>query len=97
AVGGDACGATCIVSNVDKQLTMGDVKRTLARGWPAKGSDESTVSVAGHPYLLVAEPLIEGRAARGMVVAGVDANYLVVQATRTAWLLLAIAYGLLVL
>lgn len=97
AGGDDNCGPTCIVSAVDKQLSVGDVKRTLAGGWPSKSGSEYTVSVGGHPYLLVAEPMIQGRTTQGLVVAGVDANYLVVQATRTAWLLLAIAYGLLVL
>lgn len=97
ALGADGCGGTCILSQVDRGLTAGEVKRHLARNWPTRSGSEYTISVAGRPYLLIAEPLIDGGAQQGMVVAGIDANYLVVQATDTGWWLLGIAYGLLVL
>ena len=90
-----ACGRGCTLSSVDRDLSQSDVKAHLARNWPTGSGSEYTVSVAGRPFLLIAEPMIDGATTRGMVVAGIDANYLVVQATRTAWVLLAIGYGLL--
>jgi diguanylate cyclase (GGDEF)-like protein/PAS domain S-box-containing protein len=97
AVGTDGCGASCVISPVDRQLTVSEVKHRLAAAWPDRSGREITISMAGKSYLLVAAPLIEGNTDRGLVVAGIQADYLVTQATRTAWVLLALSYALLCL
>ncbi len=94
---GDACGTGCMLSTVDRGLSASAVKRRLAGNWPTTSGSENTVSLNGRPFLLVAEPLFDGVDVRNMIVAGIDAEYLVEQATRTAWVLLAIGYGLLLL
>jgi diguanylate cyclase (GGDEF)-like protein/PAS domain S-box-containing protein len=96
AVGDAGCAKGCVLSSVDRGLDATDVKHKLDTNWPAKGGSEATISVNGRPFLLVAEPLIDGAQTVGMVVAGIDADYLVVQATRTAWLLLGLGYGMLI-
>ncbi|HEY4131255.1 MAG TPA: sensor domain-containing diguanylate cyclase [Gemmatimonadaceae bacterium] len=97
--GDQACRSTCVVSLGDPHFNADDVRRVLATNWP-DGSDRDyhTVSLHGAPYLVIAEPLndISG-IKRGMVVAGIDADYLAQQATRTAWMLLGIGYALLLL
>jgi diguanylate cyclase (GGDEF)-like protein/PAS domain S-box-containing protein len=96
ATSGDGCAMTCMLSAVDNGLNQTDIRTTLARRWPGKSGREVTVSLAGRPYLFVAEPLITAGVAQGFVVAGIEAEYLAEQATRTAWILLGISYVLLV-
>jgi diguanylate cyclase (GGDEF)-like protein len=97
-VAGDrGCRGTCVVSLGDARFNAADVRHTLGTDWP-DGSDRDyhTVSLRGAPYLIIAEPLNDlSGVRRGMIVAGIDADYLAQQATRTAWVLLAIAYALL--
>lgn len=97
ALGGpNGCDAKCLLSRVGDGLDASEVRGRLAGNWPTQSGSENTISVAGRPFLLIAEPLIDGTRTTGMVVAGIEANYLVVQATRTAWALIAIAYGMLI-
>src|SRR5581483_6100782 len=69
----------------------------LWRSWPTEAGHEYTMTLGDRPLLLVAEPIVDlagGR--RGMVVVGVDADYLAQEAMATAWILLAIAYAMLI-
>ena len=96
AVSADGCGKTCVMSAVSSDLVAAAARKAIARNWPGEPDREVTISLAGKPYLLVAESLIDNGAARGLVVAAIEADYLAEQATRTAWILLAISYVLLV-
>jgi len=98
-VTGDAksCAKLCVVAGVDPHLSTAEVKRRIAANWPVGSADEYAVSVAGRPFLLIAEPILDGPTVRAMVVAGIDATYLIEQATATAWILLAIGYGVVIL
>jgi diguanylate cyclase (GGDEF)-like protein/PAS domain S-box-containing protein len=95
---GDAngCAKLCVLSAADARLSP-NLKRRLAANWPKSSGDEYAISVSGRPFLLIAEPILEGRSVRAMVVAGIDATYLIEQATTTAWILLAIGYSMVVL
>jgi diguanylate cyclase (GGDEF)-like protein/PAS domain S-box-containing protein len=93
----NACGKLCVAGGVEPGLSADEVKRRLAANWPATRGEEHAVSIAGRPFLLIPEPILEGRTVRALVVAGVDAGYLVEQATTTAWVLLAIGYGVVIL
>ena len=100
AVGTDRCQAECVITGDDKTADPGPFKRQLARIWPSGSGGSSIVSVQDRSVLIVAEPLLDAAtsAAKGaVVIVGVDAEYLAVQATRTAWVLLAIAYALLLI
>jgi diguanylate cyclase (GGDEF)-like protein/PAS domain S-box-containing protein len=92
-----ACAKFCVLGGLGPELSPGDLKRRLAGHWPVADGAEYTVSVHGRPFLLIAEPVYDANRARAMVVAGVDAGYLVDQATTTAWILLVIGYGIVVL
>jgi diguanylate cyclase (GGDEF)-like protein/PAS domain S-box-containing protein len=92
-----ACAKLCVVAGVDPHLAPAEVKRRIASNWPVGSGDEYAVSIAGRPFLLIAEPILDGATVRAMVVAGIDATYLVEQATATAWVLLAIGYGVVIL
>jgi diguanylate cyclase (GGDEF)-like protein/PAS domain S-box-containing protein len=96
AVSGDACVKSCTMSAVGDGLNPTDARKSVARFWPGKPGREVTVALSGKPYLFVAESLIDGASSRGLVVAAIEAEYLAVQATRTAWILLGISYLLLV-
>jgi diguanylate cyclase (GGDEF)-like protein len=96
-VGDNACRVTCVVNLGDSRFNAAEVRRTIAADWP-DGSDRDyhTMTVKGSPFLLIAEPLVDmSGVRRGMVIAGIDSEYLAQQATRTAWILLGIAYALL--
>ncbi|HEY4307268.1 MAG TPA: sensor domain-containing diguanylate cyclase [Gemmatimonadaceae bacterium] len=92
-----ACAKLCVVGGIDPVLSPGEVKRRVAANWPTASGQVYAVSVGGHPFLLVAEPILDGATTRALVVAGIDANYLIEQATTTAWLLLAIGYSVVIL
>jgi diguanylate cyclase (GGDEF)-like protein/PAS domain S-box-containing protein len=98
-VGDQNCHAVCVVSLGDQTISANDVRRQIASGWPdASGRDYNTLSVGGRPYLLIAEPLKNASGGTsGTVIAAIDADYLAQQATRTAWVLLGIAYAFLAL
>ena len=98
AVGTDACRGECLISSDDRSADTGPLRARLSRIWPAGTGALSIVPVGDRSVLIVAEPLRDAAssASKGaVVVVGVDAEYLAVQATRTAWILLAIAYTLL--
>jgi diguanylate cyclase (GGDEF)-like protein/PAS domain S-box-containing protein len=98
AVGTDGCVSECLISSADKQSTTDHFKARLGRVWPQGNGSESIVSVDSLSVLLVAEPLHDGSTRKhAVVVVGVDAQYLADQATRTAWILLGIAYALLLI
>jgi diguanylate cyclase (GGDEF)-like protein/PAS domain S-box-containing protein len=92
-----ACAKLCVVAGIDRSLVPGEVKRRVAKSWPTSGGSDYAVSIAGRPFLLIAEPIMDGATVRSMVVAGIDATYLIEQATVTAWVLLAIGYGVVIL
>lgn len=92
-----SCAKFCVLGGVDPRLSPNELKERLAAHWPAADDAEYTMSVGGRPYLLIAEPVFDANGARAMVVVGIDATYLVVQATTTAWILLAIGYGIVIL
>ena len=92
-----ACTKLCVAGGVDAKLSALEVKRRVAANWPISNGDEYAVSIAGRPFLLIPEPILDGSTARAMVVAGIDATYLIRQAMRTAWILLAIGYGMVIL
>ncbi len=91
------CLKLCVVAGVDPTLALSEVKRRVAANWPDAGGGEYAVSVAGRPFLLIAQPILDGGTAKAMVVAGIDATYLIEQATATAWVLLVIGYGVVIL
>jgi diguanylate cyclase (GGDEF)-like protein/PAS domain S-box-containing protein len=96
---GDAnCRTVCAISISDQQASPIEIRNRLAEQWTdGLKRDYPTVTVGGRPFLLIAEPLSDAAGAmRGTVVAGIDAEYLAQQASRTAWALLAIGYVLLV-
>jgi diguanylate cyclase (GGDEF)-like protein/PAS domain S-box-containing protein len=99
-VAGDQhCRTVCAISVSDQSASPLELRKRLTEQW-ADGlkRDYPTITVGGRPFLLVAEPLSDAVGGmRGTVVAGIDAQYLAQQATRTAWVLLAIAYVLLAL
>ena len=92
-----ACAKLCVAGGVDAKLAQTEVKRRVAANWPTSSGDEYAVSIAGRPFLLIPEPIVDGSTTRAMVVAGIDATYLIRQAMRTAWILLAIGYGMVIL
>lgn len=101
AAGSNSCRSSCIVSAAEATFDPNDLKRRLIANWPSTGVGSQTatqmISVGGRPYLLVASSVRDANGVlRATVVAGVEADYLTQQATRTAWVLLAISYVLLV-
>jgi diguanylate cyclase (GGDEF)-like protein len=99
AVGPDHCQSECLVDSDDKQ-TGGDKKilSDLSRVWPSSSNDQAMLTVGGKTVLLLAEPMRDPISAKSaVVVVGIDAAYLDIQASRTAWIILAIAYSLLVI
>jgi diguanylate cyclase (GGDEF)-like protein/PAS domain S-box-containing protein len=97
AVGEDACQTVCVISASSAGVDQRELKRHLRALWPDHNENTNTLTTGGRPYLLVASPvrgLAGGR--RSTVVAGFDATYLVDQATRAAWMVVAISYVLLV-
>ncbi|MEP6492571.1 MAG: sensor domain-containing diguanylate cyclase [bacterium] len=97
AAGTNSCRSSCVVSAAEAGFDAADLKRRLIADWPAKGSDGQMIEVGGRPYLLIGRTIRDvGATVGATVVAGVDAEYLTQQATRTAWVLLSISYALLV-
>ena len=99
-VAGDQnCRTVCAISVSEQQASTLEIRKRLAEQWvDGLKRDYPTITVSGHPFLLIAEPLSGAHGGmRGTVVAGIDTQYLAQQATRTAWVLLAIAYALLAL
>jgi diguanylate cyclase (GGDEF)-like protein len=98
AVGTDGCHESCVISAADGRFEHSSLARALESHWPATARDAATVSIDGRLYLLVATP-VHGRSdlRQPLLVAGVDAEYLIVQAMRTGWVLLALSYTLLLL
>lgn len=92
-----ACAKLCVLGGLDPSLSARDVKRRLIASWPTASGEDYAVSIAGRPFLLIAEPIFDGTRPRAMVVAGIDANYLVERAMTTAWILLALGYGVVLL
>jgi diguanylate cyclase (GGDEF)-like protein len=99
AAGSNSCRGSCVVS-ADASFDLEDLKRHLIANWPAtpagSHADGPMMLVGGRPYLLVASPVRDANGVRATLVAGVNADYLAQQATRTAWVLLGISYALLV-
>jgi diguanylate cyclase (GGDEF)-like protein len=95
AVGPAGCLAECLVSSGEGTSDSSPLKSRLIQIWPSGTGGLSIASVADRSVLLIAEPLRDATSKDAVVVVGVDAEFLAVQATRTAWILLAIAYALL--
>ena len=97
AVGPDQCRAECLIDSGDAAPGADSrLQASLTRIWPAEGTSHSMVTVDGQSVLLIAEPMRDPISAKSAtVVVGIDAEYLDVQASRTAWVILAIAYTLL--
>lgn len=96
AAGTDGCRSICLLSFAERDVDPQELKLKLLATWPERASDQLTISVGGHPYVLVAMPIrdISGKP-RSSVIIGVNAQALADQAARTAWLLLAMSYSLL--
>ncbi|MDB4878384.1 MAG: phosphodiesterase [Gemmatimonadetes bacterium] len=95
AVGSAACRSECLLSSDDRTTPL---KARLTQVWPSDAGGLSIASVGDRSVLLIAEPLRDAATSKdAVVVVGVDAEFLAVQATRTAWTLLAIAYSLLLI
>ncbi|HEY9225221.1 MAG TPA: sensor domain-containing diguanylate cyclase [Gemmatimonadaceae bacterium] len=94
--GTDACRSVCLMSYADRRFDPRELKERVAGAWPSSAANHNTISIDDKPYLLVAAPVrgVRGKS-HSAVVAGIDAAYLAEQASRTAWLLLAISYSLL--
>jgi diguanylate cyclase (GGDEF)-like protein len=99
AVGPDQCRSECLVeADNGKPGDANLLRANLQRVWPAGAGSESMVTVGDESVLLVAEPMHDAASSKSaVVVVGIDAEYLDVQATRTAWVILAIAYSLLLI
>jgi diguanylate cyclase (GGDEF)-like protein/PAS domain S-box-containing protein len=97
AAGTDGCSVTCLISVDERAVSARELRTKLISTWPDSLRHELTLSLAGHPYLLVSAPLHDQASRpRSSVVIGVNAQGLADQAARTAWLLLALSYALLV-
>jgi diguanylate cyclase (GGDEF)-like protein/PAS domain S-box-containing protein len=96
-VGTDECWSSCLISAADRSFDIGHLRKQLAASWPGNLDNTYSIWLRGQPYLLVASPVL-GRSGerRALVVASFDVRYLANQATRTAWIVVAIAYVLLV-
>jgi diguanylate cyclase (GGDEF)-like protein/PAS domain S-box-containing protein len=94
--GADACRAACVLALDERNVDARELERKLVSAWPDSPDQQLTISVSGHPYLLVGAPVrdVSGRPRSGVVL-GVNAQALADQAARTAWLLLAMSYALL--
>jgi len=98
AVGQEGCLAVCVIAAPEAGMDKVELKRRLTAIWPEHNENTYTLSVDDRPYLLVASPVPKGPSGRRptLVVAGFDATYLVDQATRAAWMVVAISYVLLI-
>lgn len=98
AIGTEACRSLCLLSFDERALDARKLKASLSEAWPNRPGDQFTISVGGRPYLLVAAPIrdITGKPRSGVVL-GVNARPQADQAARTAWLLLAMSYALLII
>ena len=97
AAGTDGCRATCVLAVGDPRFDSEVLRARLSEAWPTTTVGRSAITIDGHPYLLVAGAVRTASASGSMVIAAIDAEYLADQAARTAWLLLAISYALLLL
>jgi diguanylate cyclase (GGDEF)-like protein/PAS domain S-box-containing protein len=98
ATGTANCRSACVLSVADERLDAAVVKARLIDAWPGTADREYTLTLGDRPYLLVPSPLNDAPGvAHGTVVAAFDAQYLADEATRTAWILLAISYLLLII
>jgi diguanylate cyclase (GGDEF)-like protein/PAS domain S-box-containing protein len=98
AAGTDGCRSICLLAFAEREVDVRELKSKLIAAWPERADAQITISVGGHPYLLIAMPIqdISGKP-RSSVVIGVKAQSLADQAARTTWLLLAMSYALLVI
>ncbi|HEX3866680.1 MAG TPA: hypothetical protein VHV78_07985, partial [Gemmatimonadaceae bacterium] len=98
-VGAGKCGESCLVSTADVPSGILALKDRLSATWPTLNDNQRTMTLDERAYLLVSAAVLdtEGNPFPDSlaVVAGVDATYVVDQAGRTAWTLLAISYVLL--
>ncbi|MGH7617974.1 MAG: diguanylate cyclase domain-containing protein [Gemmatimonadaceae bacterium] len=96
--GTDGCRSLCVMSFAERAIDALELKRKLIETWPDGAADQYTISIGGHPYLLVAAPVndISGKP-RSAIVVGVNTQAQADQAARTAWLLLAMSYTLLII
>ncbi len=98
AVGTNSCRSECLVVGDETAPDPTALKGRLLQSWPSTRRDEYFVRVGDRPYLLLSEAVHDAKGvAYATLVAGIDARYLADQATRTAWILLAISYALLVI
>jgi diguanylate cyclase (GGDEF)-like protein/PAS domain S-box-containing protein len=96
-VGTGECWSSCLINTADQSLDIGRLRGQLAASWPRNLGNTDVIWLRGQPYLLVASPVL-GRSGerRALVIASFDVKYLANQATRTAWVVVAIAYVFLV-
>jgi diguanylate cyclase (GGDEF)-like protein/PAS domain S-box-containing protein len=96
AIGVDNCRASCLISAPDNEVDSEKLRRDLIAAWPTNANSAHTISIAGHPYLLVASALRTSPTGRQTaVVGGFDAAYLGKQAAQTAWIVVGLSYVLL--
>ncbi len=98
AAGTDGCRSICLLSFDERTVDAQELKRKLISTWPESSADQLTISLGGHPYLLVAMPVhdMSGKPRSGVII-GVNAQGLADRSAATAWLLLAMSYALLVI
>ncbi|MEO7083754.1 MAG: diguanylate cyclase [Gemmatimonadaceae bacterium] len=100
-VGGDGCRTSCVMSVGDLPVSTDVLQKHLMRAWPTGGDDQHILALGERAFLLVSNPIVDAGGApvahAVTVVAGIDATSIMMQAARTAWILLGISYALLIL
>jgi PAS domain-containing protein len=93
----DSCASRCVLVTDNRSFDRTTLRARLGGAWPTSGG-QGMITIDSRPYLLIAS---SGRNAkpqlRATVIAAIDAGYLADQAAHTAWLLVAISYGLLLI
>ena len=98
AVGADGCRSLCLLSVPENGVDRVELTRQLKASWSERTDNGYLLMVGDEPYLLVSSEVRDPSNRRSaIVVAGFDAIFLVDQATRAAWIIVAISYALLVI